>query len=98
MSPSTSESARIEVDGHGTFDVVVGDTLLEVCEAVGIPMESACGGFACCNSCRVEVVDGAAGLSPRSDEEDPFLDGPDQRLGCQARVLGPVRFRLAPGA
>lgn len=84
--------------GHGVFDVAAGSTLLEACEANGVPMESACGGFACCNSCRVQVLDEGAGLSPLLDEEDPFLDAPDQRLGCQARVIGPVRLRLAPGA
>ena len=37
-------------------------------------------------------------LTPLVPEEEPFLDGPDQRLGCQARVQGPVHVRLAPGA
>ncbi len=60
-------------------------------------MDSACGGFACCNSCRVEVLSGA--LSPLLPEEEPFLDAPAQRLGCQARLLGGlVAVRLAPGA
>jgi ferredoxin len=60
-------------------------------------MESACGGFAACNSCRVVVLDGE--LTPLLPEEEPFLDGPDQRLGCQARVAGGdrVAVRLAPG-
>lgn len=88
--------ARLEIDGHGSFDVALGVTLLDACEAHGVPMDSACGGFAACNSCRVAVVSG--GLSPRLDEEDAFLDTPTQRLGCQARVTGDVRVRLDPGA
>jgi ferredoxin len=71
-------------------------SLLEACEAAGIPMDSACGGFAACNSCRVDVISGA--LTPLDELELPFLDAPGQRLGCQARlVAGPVAVRLAPG-
>ncbi len=69
-----------------------GQTLLEVCDAHGLPMDTACGGFAACNSCRVRVVTGA--LSPLDPVEDPFLDRPDQRLGCQARVVADVVVRL----
>lgn len=72
-----------------------GLSLLEVCERHGLPMESACGGFAACNSCRVRVISGD--LSPLDELEEPFLDAPDQRLGCQARVVGDVVVRLDPG-
>lgn len=88
----------MSVEGFADAEVEAGVTLLEACEAHGIPMDSACGGFAACNSCRVDVLEGGDRLSDRLDEEDPFLDGPDQRLGCQARILGSVRLRLAPGA
>ncbi len=73
-----------------------GHTLLEVCDAHGLPMETSCGGFAACNSCRVRLVRGA--LSPVDPAEAPFLDRGDQRLGCQARVVGDVVVRLDPGA
>lgn len=87
------------VDGYGSVRVEEGVTLLDACEAVNIPMESACGGFACCNSCRVAVHVGSDRLSPCQDEERPFLDAPEHRLGCQARLLsGPVSISLAPGA
>lgn len=72
--------------------------MLELCEGAGIDIEAACGGFACCNTCRVQVILGAENLSPMLEEEEPFLDNDDQRLGCQATVLGPVSIRLAPGA
>lgn len=88
---------RVEVEGFAPFEVADGTTLLEACDANGVPMESACGGFAACNSCRVALIDGAASLSPKLDEEDGFLDRDDQRLGCQAHVHGPVRLRLDPG-
>ncbi len=72
-----------------------GQTLLEVCDNHGLPMETACGGFAACNSCRVRLVSGA--LSPLEEVEAPFLDAPDQRLGCQARIVGDITVRLDPG-
>jgi len=88
----------VEIEGHGTLQVARGTILLEACEAASIPMEAACGGFACCNTCRVDVVGEASGLTPMLPEEEPFLDAPTQRLACQAEVTGPVRLRLAPGA
>jgi adenylate cyclase len=91
-------TAALLVEGYPPARAPIGATLLEACEASGIPMDSACGGFAACNSCRVEVLEGGDHLSPRVTEEDPFLDGPDQRLGCQARILGDLSMRLAPGA
>ena len=86
---------RVEFEGHPPFDLPVGETLLAGCDAHGVPMDSACGGFAACNSCRVMVLEGT--LSPLTDEEEPFLDRPGQRLGCQARVVGDCRLRLEPG-
>ena len=88
----------MEIEGFDAVEVDVGTTLLDACEAHGIPMDSACGGFAACNSCRVDVLEGASCLSPLQDEEVPFLDADGQRLGCQAHITGPVRLRLAPGA
>ena len=73
----------------------VGETLLAVCDASGVPMETACGGFAACNSCRVAVLAGE--LEPLEEVERPFLDRADQRLGCQARLVGDVTVRLDPG-
>jgi ferredoxin len=95
---------ELRVEGYPPCRVPAGITLLEACEAIEVPMESACGGFACCNSCRVDVLDGMDRLSPRLDEEDAFLDTDRQRLGCQATLLagdgvaGVVSVRLAPGA
>lgn len=79
------------------FVVEEGESLLDASEDAGCPLDSDCGGVAACNACRVQVLEGAENLSPRSFEEDPFLDADDQRLGCQARVLGDVRVRPAPG-
>lgn len=86
---------RLVVAGYEALDVDVGTSLLDACERHGVPMGSACGGFACCNACRVDVLGGL--LSPRVPEEEPFLDAAGQRLGCQARLLGDAVVALAPG-
>ncbi|MEM6928922.1 MAG: 2Fe-2S iron-sulfur cluster-binding protein [Myxococcota bacterium] len=93
-----SDELSVQIEGHGTLTVRRGTVLLEACEEAGIPIEAACGGFACCNTCRVEVVGDASGLSPLLPEEEPFLDAPTQRLACQAEVRGAVSLKLAPGA
>lgn len=85
------------VQGYEPFAADDHSTLLELCEDQDIPMESACGGFATCNSCRVRVLSGADNLSPKLEEEEPFLDHDAQRLGCQATVHGPAVVRLEPG-
>lgn len=87
---------RLTVEGFDPVDAPPDSTLLEACDAAGIPMETACGGFAACNSCRVEVLSGT--LSEVDPLEEPFLDLPTHRLGCQARLeAGDVAVRLDPG-
>jgi len=90
MPRVTFEDLSCSVSGEA------GASLLEVCDAHGLPMETACGGFAACNSCRVRVIAGE--LSPLDPSEEPFLDCAGQRLGCQARLLqGDVVVALEPG-
>lgn len=91
MSPS------VLIEGYPAFVARTGQSLLEACEDAGVPMESACGGFAACNSCRVQVIAGAEHLDPVDDEEECFLDAPGQRLGCQIVVRADLRARLDPG-
>lgn len=93
-------TGELTVEGWAPFAVPADTTLLDACDGHGVPMTSACGGFAACNSCRVEVVSGGDGLTGQLPEEDAFLDAPGQRLGCQARVRAGARVvvRLAPGA
>ncbi len=78
-----------------TFEGQPDQLLLELCLDHGVDMEAACGGFAACNTCRVRVIEGE--LTPLDPVEQPFLDRADQRLGCQARLIGDVRLRLDPG-
>lgn len=87
---------RVHFEDLGvTVDGPEDQLLLDLCLDHGIDMEAACGGFAACNTCRVRVLEGQ--LSPKEEIEDPFLDRPDQRLGCQARLLGELRLKLDPG-
>lgn len=87
---------RVSIEGYEPFDVPVGTLLLDACEGGGVPIDSACGGFAACNSCRVEVAQ-MSSLTPLVEEEEPFLDADDQRLACQCEVLADVDLRLFPG-
>ena len=78
------------------IEASVGSRLLDVCEDHGVAIDAACGGFAACNTCRVRVYEGV--LSPREEVEEPFLDREDQRLACQAFLVGDVALDLDPGA
>lgn len=75
-----------------------GETLLALAGRLGVPLRHVCGGQANCTTCRVQVQEGAAGLSPAADRERHRL--PDfrlesgWRLSCQARVLGSVVVRI----
>ncbi len=87
----------VRVEGFPTFTVLDGTSLLDACEAAGIPMGSDCGGFAACNACRVTVLSSPEALSPLAEDELGFLDVDGQRLGCQACVMADVAVRLDPG-
>ncbi|OQY34067.1 MAG: hypothetical protein B6241_06180 [Spirochaetaceae bacterium 4572_59] len=59
-------------------------------------MSAPCGGKGTCGKCRVKVTEGE--VSPLSDQEKKLLT-PDEirkgiRLGCQTRILGPVKLEL----
>jgi ferredoxin len=62
-------TATVSVDGYESFTVDVGSCLLDACEENGVPIESACGGFAACNSCRVDVTE-MSSVSPLVEEEE----------------------------
>ena len=67
-----------------------GGTLLEAARLAGIPLASSCRGAGLCDACKVRVKEGGDRLSaPTKREELARLDS-DERLACQARVLGAV--------
>jgi adenylate cyclase len=73
------------------------EALLRAALRAGIPFAHACGGNAICSTCRVVVVEGADGCSPRTPKERTVADrlrfGPELRLACQMRVTGDVTVR-----
>lgn len=75
----------------------VGDSLMEVLRAEGIPLGSSCNGELVCGYCRLRVLAGADTLSPIDDEEARLLERksaePDERIACVAMLQGPVTLR-----
>jgi len=82
----------------------VGTPLLSAARALGVDIDSVCGGRAMCGRCQVLVAEGefakygvqsaAASLSPVADTERRFATRlklqPGRRLSCQARVESDV--------
>jgi len=84
---------RCKVRSNGaTFDLAVGESLLQAAMAQGVGMDHACGGVCACSTCHVKIVAGRECFSEASEAELDQLDeardvGLDSRLGCQARLL-----------
>ena len=73
-----------------------GKTILQVALDNDIPMEYACGGNGFCTTCLCKVKKGSDGLSPRNDrEENMGITEDDNRLGCQAEVVGDTEVELS---
>lgn len=69
-----------------------GLSILELSRLGEVPHASVCSGRGRCGTCRVRVVTGAERLTPMAEGERATLRrvgaADDERLGCQARVLG----------
>ena len=70
-----------------------GDSILDVAQAHGVPVGSACGGVCACSTCHVQVQQGSENLTEMEDDESDRLDlafdvVPESRLGCQATLKG----------
>lgn len=59
-----------------------------------------CGGYGQCGTCIVEITEGMANLSPRTDFEEKVLrkKPANFRLACQTMVNGPVKVNTKPKA
>lgn len=73
-------------DTQEEVDLPDGSSIVEACEAAGIP-------FACtegvCGTCVVEVTEGMENLSPFNEAEADFLGELDrERLACQCKIRG----------
>jgi class 3 adenylate cyclase/nitrite reductase/ring-hydroxylating ferredoxin subunit len=80
-----------------SFEVSVGETLLEAALKSNVPMAHACGGRAKCSTCRVWVLDGLDSCPTRSETEAALADRlrltSEVRLACQLRPAGDLRLR-----
>lgn len=65
-------------------------TLMARCQALGLPVASACSGRGACGKCVMTVLEGAEALHPAAAHEASVLArngaGGNQRLGCQCRM------------
>lgn len=76
-----------------------GQTLLEVIEANGLPIEAGCR-MGICGADPVAIKDGEACTSPISDDEQATLErlglAANTRMACCVKVTGPVSVQLTP--
>ncbi len=86
MTPRDRQVYRVELEPigrQGSFRL--GESLLQACRALGIDLQSICGGLGKCGSCRVQIVKGAAGEPSDADRE--HLTGAELaagfRLACK---------------
>lgn len=90
------------VDQGISAEAKVGQSLLDVAQAVDAPEGYACGGVCACSTCHVYVEEGAALLSEKEEGEEDILDKAfdvrmNSRLGCQAKILrdGVISVRIS---
>ncbi|HZW59554.1 MAG TPA: ASKHA domain-containing protein [Woeseiaceae bacterium] len=88
----------------------VGTPVLDAARALGVDLDTVCGGRAICGRCQVTVAEGelskhgivsrAENLSPSSEAEARYRErrglAADRRLGCQATLRGDVAIDVPP--
>lgn len=78
-----------------SVDVEEGTSILDAALNHAIDLEHNCGGNCACSTCHVIVQEGMEHLTERTEEEEDQLEDADglttqSRLGCQAKISGPV--------
>jgi uncharacterized 2Fe-2S/4Fe-4S cluster protein (DUF4445 family) len=87
-----------------------GISVLDAARAIGVDLDSVCGGRGICGRCQIVVGEGefakhgivsrAAHLTPFSDPESTYRErsglAPGRRLGCHAKVLGDLVVDVPP--
>lgn len=96
--PTTVGPVHVIFEGRAEGDVPPNISILAAAERLGVDLNHYCGGTCSCGTCRVEIAEGGRNLSRPEGREQMvlgavFKDRGD-RLGCQARVLGPVRVKV----
>jgi ferredoxin, 2Fe-2S len=79
------------IDQDIVAEAKVGQSILDVAQAVHAPEGYACGGVCACSTCHVYVEEGASLLSEKEEDEEDILDKAfdvrmTSRLGCQAKI------------
>ena len=96
--PVATGPVEVIFEGRGGGTVDPGVTLLEAAKQLHIDLNHYCGGTCSCGTCRLEILDGRRNLSKQEGREKMVLGAihveRGHRLGCQARVQGPVRVRI----
>lgn len=87
-----------------------GTSILDAARALGVDLDSVCGGRGICGRCQVVVVEGAFpkhGIVSRAEHATAFSEpearyrersglAPERRLGCHARVVGDLLIDVPP--
>ena len=80
-----------------TFEVAAGTTILVSAIQNGLQLRHDCT-EAICGTDRVKIVSGKENLSDKTENEELTPEmmngGPDEQLGCVARVVGDVTVEL----
>jgi ferredoxin len=80
------------------FEVTAGTTILVAAIQNGLQLRHDCT-EAICGTDRVRILSGKENLSEKTENEELTLEmmnaGPNERLGCVARVLGDVTVELS---
>ncbi|HUY37843.1 MAG TPA: 2Fe-2S iron-sulfur cluster-binding protein [Candidatus Binataceae bacterium] len=93
-SAARPDAVPVEIDGR-KLEARRGATVLAAAMKNGIRLMHVCGARKLCATCRVKITAGAQYLSPMSPRERLSLRAhlsvsPRTRLGCQARIEGPI--------
>jgi ferredoxin len=100
VTPKIHRVRFVNRSGEWTVDVEHGTDLLRASRLCDAPVQTLCNGIGACVQCKVRVVENPDNLSrPDSLEKDKMgnifhITG--ERLGCQARVEGPVVIEPLP--
>ena len=100
-----SDQAKIQVRfvnalGEWNVEVDHGTDLLRASRLCGAPVQTLCNGIAACVQCKIKVLENPENLSEPGtleiDKVGNIFHITGERLGCQARVLGPVTIEPLP--
>lgn len=94
-APKPGLTAVFEPSGR-RGPVSQGQTILDAARALGVEIESTCGGKGTCRKCRVRLESSPSSVSPPTDVELQTFGREEleagMRLACQARIVGDIKI------